>query len=64
MVNEYMLGHDSSVSPIDLCLPVDLFFKTDDEFTGIDFLAELDKDGKMYTDGKPKLFKINWMHIP
>lgn len=31
---------------------VDLFSKSDDEFTGIDFLAELDKDEKMYLDGK------------
>lgn len=28
----------------------DLFLKSDDEFTGIDFLSELDKDGKMYYD--------------
>lgn len=31
---------------------IDLFSKSDDEFTGIDFLAELDKDEKMYLDGK------------
>jgi len=28
----------------------DLFLKPLDEFTGIDFMAELDKDGKMYLD--------------
>lgn len=31
---------------------VDLFSRSDDEFTGIDFLAELDKDEKMYLDGE------------
>lgn len=33
---------------------VDLFLKTDydDDFTSIDFLAELDKDEKMYFDGE------------
>lgn len=31
---------------------VELFLKPDDEFTGIDFLAELDKDEKMYLEGE------------
>lgn len=41
---------------------VDLFSKSDDEFTGIDFLAELDKDEKMYLDGKLNnlLLKLLW----
>jgi len=29
---------------------IDLFSKSDDEFTGIDFLAELERDEKMYLD--------------
>lgn len=39
---------------------VDLFLKSDDDdFTSIDFLAELDKDEKMYFDGESKVFNSN-----
>lgn len=41
----------SQVDDLLYCV-VDLFLKSVDEFTGIDFLAELDKDGEMYTEGK------------
>lgn len=37
---------------------IDLFLKSTDEFTGIDFLAELDKDEKMYIDGELSLVLI------
>lgn len=60
---ELILMSKMEVSPPSLCsnteeLPfgdnfaIDLFSKSDDELTGIDFLAELDKDEKMYLDGE------------
>lgn len=41
------------------CSSLDLFLKSVDEFTGIDFLAELNKDEKMYIDGESRSFTVN-----
>lgn len=50
-------GTQMMINPIadsyqNICFSSDLFLKSVDEFTGIDFLAELDKDEKMYIDGE------------
>lgn len=52
-VNHMQCSDDRrGISNLFFFLSVELFIESVDEFTGIDFLAELDKDEKMYLDGE------------